>query len=117
MDKELEERRKRLENLDEKARKKEEELIRVAEKAKTIDFGTLGVASASEADDLQKIKGIGPFIAEKLNALGIYKFSQLANMTSEIEDEVNVAIEFFPGRVKRDEWAKQARNLTGGEEE
>ena len=117
MDKELEERRKRLENLDEKARKKEEELIRVAEKRKTIDFGTLGVASASEADDLQKIKGIGPFIAEKLNALGIYKFSQLANMTSEIEDEVNVAIEFFPGRVKRDEWTKQARNLTGGEEE
>ena len=117
MDKEIEERRKRLENLDEKARKKEEELIRVAEKRKTIDFGTLGVASASEADDLQKIKGIGPFIAEKLNALGIYKFSQLANMTSEIEDEVNVAIEFFPGRVKRDEWAKQARNLTGGEEE
>lgn len=117
MDKELEERRKRLENLDEKARKKEEELIRVAEKAKTIDFGTLGVASASEADDLQKIKGIGPFIAEKLNALGVYKFSQLANMTSEIEEEVNVAIEFFPGRVKRDEWAKQARNITGGEEE
>ena len=117
MDKELEERRKRLENLDEKARKKEEQLIRVAEKRKTIDFGTLGVASASEADDLQKIKGIGPFIAEKLNALGIYKFSQLANMTPEIEDEVNVAIEFFPGRVKRDEWAKQAGNLTGGEEE
>ena len=111
MDKELEERRKRLENLDEKARKKEEELIRVAEKAKTIDFGTLGVASASEADDLQKIKGIGPFIAEKLNALGIYKFSQLANMTSEIEEEVNVAIEFFPGRVKRDEWAKQAKEF------
>ena len=117
MDKELEERRKRLENLDEKARKKEEGLIRIAEKAKTIDFGTLGVASASEADDLQKIKGIGPFIAEKLNALGVYKFSQLANMTSEIEEEVNVAIEFFPGRVKRDEWAKQARNITGGEEE
>ncbi len=117
IDKEIEERRKRLENLDEKARKKEEELIRVAEKRKTIDFGTLGVASASEADDLQKIKGIGPFIAEKLNALGIYKFSQLANMTPEIEDEVNVAIEFFSGRVKRDEWAKQARNLTGGEEE
>ena len=117
MNKELEERRNRLESLDEKARKKEEELIRVAEKAKTIDFNTLGFASASDADDLQRIKGVGPFIAEKLNALGIYKFSQLANMTSEIEEEVNVAIEFFPGRVKRDEWAKQARNITGGEEE
>lgn len=30
-------------------------------------------------------------------------------MTSEIEDEVNIAIEFFPGRVKRDEWVKQAK--------
>jgi predicted flap endonuclease-1-like 5' DNA nuclease len=32
-------------------------------------------------------------------------------MTSEIEEEVNVAIEFFPGRVKRDEWVKQAAEL------
>jgi predicted flap endonuclease-1-like 5' DNA nuclease len=32
-------------------------------------------------------------------------------MTSEIEEQVNKAIEFFPGRVKRDEWAKQARDL------
>ena len=101
--------------LDEKALKRAEELERVAQKAKGIDFGILGVASASEADDLQEIKGIGPFIAEKLNALGIYKFSQLANMTSEIEDEVNVAIEFFPGRVKRDEWTKQARELSENE--
>ena len=97
--------------LDEKALKQAEELERIAQKAEGIDFGILGVASASEADDLQEIKGIGPFIAEKLNALGIYKFSQLANMTSEIEEEVNVAIEFFPGRVKRDEWAKQAKEL------
>ena len=117
MDEELEERRNRLESLDEKARKKEEELIRVAEKAKTIDFSTLGFASASDSDDLQRMKGVGPFIAEKLNALGIYTFSQLANMTPEIEEEVNVAIEFFPGRIKRDEWANQARTLLGGEEE
>lgn len=117
MDKELEERRNRLESLDEKARKKEEELIRVAEKAKTIDFNTLGFASASDADDLQRIKGVGPFIAEKLNALGIYTFGQLANMTPEIEEEVNVAIEFFSGRIKRDEWANQARAFLGGEEE
>jgi predicted flap endonuclease-1-like 5' DNA nuclease len=117
MDEELEDRRNRLESLDEKARKKEEELIRVAEKAKTIDFSTLGFASASDSDDLQRIKGVGPVIAEKLNALGIYTFSQLANMTPEIEEEVNVAIEFFPGRIKRDEWANQARTLLGGEEE
>ena len=97
--------------LDEKALKQAEELARVAAKAESIDFATLGVASASEKDDLKAIKGIGPFIEEKLNALGIYTFEQVSKMTAKIEEEVNVAIEFFPGRVKRDEWAKQAKKL------
>lgn len=29
-----------------------------------------------------------------------------------VEDEVNLAIEFFPGRVKRDEWVNQAKELS-----
>ena len=97
--------------LDEKALKEAEELERIAQKAETIDFATLGVATFDEKDDLQIIKGIGPFIAEKLYALGIYTFEQVGNMTPKIEEEVNKAIEFFPGRVKRDEWAKQAKEL------
>ena len=97
--------------LDEKALKQTEELERVAAKAEKIDFATLGVATASEKDDLQSIKGIGPFIEEKLNALGIFTYEQVSKMTAKIEEEVNVAIEFFPGRVKRDEWAKQAKQL------
>ena len=97
--------------LDQKALKQAEELERIAKKAETIDFATLGVATIDEKDDLQTIKGIGPFIAEKLYALGIYTFEQVGNMTPVIEEEVNKAIEFFPGRVKRDEWARQAREL------
>ena len=97
--------------LDEKALKQAEELERIAQKADGIDFGILGVATIDQQDDLQTIKGIGPFIAEKLYALGIYTFEQVGNMTPKIEEEVNKAIEFFPGRVKRDEWAKQGREL------
>jgi predicted flap endonuclease-1-like 5' DNA nuclease len=97
--------------LDEKALQQAEELERIAQKAEGIDFDILGVAKSSDRDDLQVIKGIGPFIAEKLYALGIYTFSQVSKMTPEIEEQVNVAIEFFPGRVKRDEWAKQAKEL------
>jgi len=97
--------------LDLKALKQAEELERIAKKAETIDFATLGIATIDEKDDLQTIKGIGPFIAEKLYALGIYTFEQVGNMTPKIEEEVNKAIEFFPGRVKRDQWAKQARQL------
>jgi len=97
--------------IDEKALKKAEELDRVAKKAEKIDFATIGVASASDKDNLQEMKGIGPFIEEKLNALGIFKFEQIAKMTPDIEEEVNIAIEFFPGRVKRDEWVNQAKKL------
>ena len=80
-------------------------------RSKTIDFSILGVAKASDKDDLQVIKGIGPFIEEKLNALGIYTFLQVSKMTPKLETDVNKAIEFFPGRVKRDEWANQAKKL------
>jgi predicted flap endonuclease-1-like 5' DNA nuclease len=94
-----------------KEAKKQELLKRVKAKASEIDFGILGVASASEKDDLQTLKGIGPFIEEKLNALGIYTFKQISKMKGELEDQVNRAIEFFPGRVKRDQWVMQAKEL------
>ena len=62
--------------------------ITVKSNAENINFATIGIATASDKDNLQELKGIGPFIEEKLNALGIYKFTQLAKMTSEIEEEV-----------------------------
>ncbi len=78
---------------------------------KGLKRGFAAAATVTASDDLQRIKGVGPFIEDKLNALGIYTFDQVGNMTPEIEEEVNIAIEFFPGRVKRDEWAKQARKF------
>ena len=96
-----------------KEAKKKEELKRVKERSKSIDFKVLGTAKASEKDDLKAIKGIGPFIEEKLNALGIYTWKQVSKMTDKLEDQVNEAIEFFPGRVKRDQWVNQAKILLG----
>ena len=49
IDAEIKARKKALEEMDAKQRKKEEELIRVSERAKEIDFGTLGVAARSTA--------------------------------------------------------------------
>jgi len=63
------------------------------------------------SDSLANIKGIGPFIEEKLNMLGITTYAQLAEMDEEMMDRVNEAIEFFPGRVKRDRWVEQARGF------
>jgi predicted flap endonuclease-1-like 5' DNA nuclease len=109
---EIEAKEEELEVKEEVLDSKQAGLDRIAAKAETIDFGIIGTASASDKDDLKLLKGIGPFIEEKLNALGIYKIEQIAKLTSELEDEVNIAIEFFPGRVKRDEWVNQAKELS-----
>merc|ERR1712166_159897 len=72
---------------------------------------TIGKATAAEKDDLKKVSGIGPFIEARLNGLEIFTFEQIANMTTRIEDDVNEAIEYFPGRVRRDEWVAQCKGF------
>ena len=64
-----------------------------------IDFSVIGFGSEEERDDLQQIDGIGRFVEKKLNAVGIYKISQIANMNQSISDEVNAAIGLGPGRL------------------
>ncbi|WPP50390.1 hypothetical protein [Catalinimonas niigatensis] len=91
-----------------------EVLKRIKAKAAHINFERIGRSSAHEKDDLKQIKGVGPFIEEKLNALGIYTFAQLSNFNQEDENKVNEAIEFFPGRIKRDGWVAQAKALKAG---
>jgi predicted flap endonuclease-1-like 5' DNA nuclease len=117
MEGEIAERRSRLEELGEEERKNEMALLRVTERAKEIDFGIIGFATSDDKDDLKEIEGIGPFIEEKLNALGIYKFSQISMMDLDLEYKVNEAIEFLPGRVKRDKWVNQAKVLAGKAQE
>ncbi len=41
----------------------------------------LHVAVEGSDTDLQRIKGIGPVIAQKLNEAGIFTFAQLGNLT------------------------------------
>lgn len=68
-------------------------------------------ASIEERDDLKQINGIGPFIEEKLNDLGIYTFEQISQLDEEMILTLTSAIEFFPGRIDRDDWVGQADRL------
>lgn len=68
-----------------------------------------------EPDDLKLISGVGPVLEEKLNELGIYHFWQVAKFEAKDIDLVNDAMA-FPGRIERDEWIDQARNLADGGE-
>ncbi|MFD2934433.1 hypothetical protein [Spirosoma flavum] len=86
-------------------------LSRIQARAGEINFNRIGLASATEADDLKVIVGIGPFLEKKLHVIGIYTFRQIANFTSEDIEQVNDIIEFFPGRIERDNWVGQAAEL------
>ncbi|RYF73448.1 MAG: hypothetical protein EOO39_10400 [Cytophagaceae bacterium] len=83
-------------------------LNRVRARANELDFSYIGRATAAEADDLKDIVGVGPFLEKKLHAIGIYTFRQVANFTKEDVAKVNDIIEFFPGRIERDDWVGQS---------
>ncbi|MFK7984232.1 MAG: helix-hairpin-helix domain-containing protein [Saprospiraceae bacterium] len=68
-------------------------------------------ATTEERDDLKQINGVGPFIEEKLNDLGIYTFEQISQLDEELIETLTNAIEFFPGRIERDDWVGQADRL------
>lgn len=72
-------------------------------------------APDGEPDDLKKILGIGSVLEEKLHDMGIYHFHQIAAFTDEDIANVNTHLN-FPGRIERDEWVAQAKELMAGGE-
>ncbi len=81
------------------------------EEAKKELFGKIGTADASNKDDLQKIKGIGPKLEGILNEMGVYTFEQVSKMGDREYDLVDSMLSAFQGRGKRDEWSKQAKEF------
>lgn len=75
-------------------------------------FGLLSTPEG-KADDLTLIGGIGDKIAGTLNRHGIHHFWQIAAMTDKDIADVERDLE-FPGRIKREEWREQARELMAG---
>lgn len=72
--------------------------------------------NAATADDLTRIKGVGPKLAQQLNALGITELSQIAAWDDGDIDRVDAQLGRFQGRIRRDNWPEQARLLGGGDQ-
>ena len=64
-----------------------------------------------DKDDLKKIKGVGPVIEKTLNELGIFLFSQIAEMSEFEIDRVAQRLKGFRSRIYREDWMGQARDL------
>ena len=73
-----------------------------------LNFKNFGTADSSNKDDLTKIEGIGPYIEEKLNEIGIFNYDQISRFTFEDIRILTELIDFFPGRIERDDWVGQA---------
>ena len=70
------------------------------------DFDT-----ATPRDDLKQIKGVGPAIEKTLNELGIFRLSQIAEMSEYDIDRVAKRLKGFRSRIYREDWIGQARDL------
>lgn len=99
----------------EAAPKAEEPAPEPAKAAAAGDVQPLFEAPAGEPDDLKLISGVGPVLEGKLNALGITTFKQIAEFTADdivrVDDVLN-----FKGRIERDNWTAQAKELAAGAE-
>ena len=68
-------------------------------------------------DNLQCLKGVGPKFAEMLNARGIVRYDQLANMSAEEVERLDGQLGPFRGRLQRDRVVEQADYLARGDSE
>jgi predicted flap endonuclease-1-like 5' DNA nuclease len=72
-------------------------------------------APEGPADDLSRIKGIGPKLSARLAELGVFHYAQIAAWTPEQLALVDAQLGTFQGRPERDQWQAQARLLAAGD--
>lgn len=70
------------------------------------------VKSAS-GDDLKKISGVGPALEAKLHENGVTSYAQIAGWTDADVAEMDEKLS-FGGRIERDDWIAQAKELSKG---
>lgn len=103
-----------------KAAAKADKTETVAEKAPAKKAEAKPAAKKADAapaadfkDDVKLIGGVGPALEKKLAAAGITSLTQIADWTAEdvakFDEELN-----FKGRIEREEWIQQAKDLIAG---
>ncbi len=67
------------------------------------------------ADDLQRLKGVGPKFAQLLHGQGIMRFEQIARLSSAEITRLDTVLGPFSGRIGRDRIVEQAQYLARGD--
>ena len=98
---------------------KNNDLVAPLSSSANVEVGTQPVllteAREGGKDNLQLIKGVGQVLEPLLNETGIYHFDQIANLSAEEILWLDHSMS-FPGRIEREEWISQAKDLAEGKE-
>lgn len=73
-------------------------------------------AATGGADDLRRIKGVGPKLVTILADQGVTRFEQIAAWTDADVERVDATLGRFSGRITRDQWVEQAKLLAAGDD-
>tara|TARA_R110002094_G_scaffold57229_1_gene68317 strand:+ start:285 stop:1838 length:1554 start_codon:yes stop_codon:yes gene_type:complete len=68
-------------------------------------------AAFGDADELERINGVGPMLCELLHEIGVFYFWQVAEWSAKDVDWVDEKLMHFKGRIQRDKWVSQAQQL------
>lgn len=63
------------------------------------------------SDDLELIHGVGPVLANKLKALGVFTFAQVASWTDADIEVIEPKLDTIPDRIRREGWVEHAESL------
>ncbi|WPY98229.1 NrfD/PsrC family molybdoenzyme membrane anchor subunit [Christiangramia sp. OXR-203] len=64
-----------------------------------------------DADDLTRLKNVGPLLQQHLHQVGIYLFDQVSRLTEQDFELLDEVIENFPIQENRAGWVEQANKL------
>ena len=97
------------------AKKAEATAASVAGEVEEAEPETLSGPREGGADDLKLLKGVGPKLEQTLHELGFFHFDQIAAWGPAEVAWVDNRLK-FKGRIERDGWIAQAKQLASGEE-
>ena len=83
---------------------------KTSKKAKRSAVGATVLIAADQKKNLQRISGVGPTLEKRLQSLGIDSYAHISSWNAadikKVEEHLN-----FKGRIKRDAWVRQAKQL------
>lgn len=68
-------------------------------------------------DDLERLKGVGPKLAQLLNSRGFSRFAQIARLSADEVERLDIELGAFRGRLTRDRIVEQAHYLARDDED